>query len=119
MDGSVSAQATSGGISVAQSTGSYKIATDSGGITLDRISGRVDAESREGAIAFKVAPAEEMPGIEARTNVDGHILCHLDGCQGGALGIWGSDRKSLRIGSGVPDIRLSTAGAPIIIDRVR
>jgi len=119
MDGSVSAQATSGGISVVQSTGNYKIATESGGITLDRITGKVEAESREGAIAFKVAPAEEMPAIEARTNDEGHILCHLDGCQGGALGTWGSDRKTLRIGSGVPEVRLSTAGAPIIIDRLR
>ena len=119
MDGKVSAQATSGGISVAQSTGNYKINTESGGITLDRISGRVEAESREGAIAYKVAPADDSPQIEAKTDDDGQILCRLNGCQGGGLGTWTADRKTLRIGSGTPDVRLTTAGAPIIIDRVR
>jgi hypothetical protein len=119
MDGRVSAQATSGGISVAQSTGNYKIATESGGITLDRISGRVEAESREGAIAFKVAPADTTPAIEAKTADQGHILCRLSGCQGGGLGTWTADRKTLRIGSGTPDVRLTTSGAPIIIDRLR
>ena len=117
MDGNVTAHATGGGISVAQGTGSYKISTDTGGITLDRLSGRVDASSRDGAIAYKVAN-DEVPVIEARTEESGEILCHLDRCDSG-LGNWTRDRKSLRIGGATPSVKLSTEGSDIIIDRVR
>jgi hypothetical protein len=117
MDGRVTAHATTGGISVAQGAGNFQISTDSGGITLDRLSGHVDASSREGAIALKLALDEE-PTIEARTEQQGEILCHLDRCATG-LGTWASDRKLLRIGGPTPSIRLSTVGADIIIDRVR
>lgn len=117
MDGNVTAHATTGGISVAQGSGSYKISTESGGITLDRLSGRVDAASTEGAIAFKVG-GSEVPVIEAHTADSGHILCHLDRCETG-LGSWTTDRKTLRIGGSAPSIRLTTAGAAIIIDHVR
>ena len=115
MDGKVTAHATSGGISVAQGTGNFKISTESGGITLDRVTGRVDATSREGAIALKLTQAD-VPVIEARTDESGEILCHL--CDGN-VGSWYNDHKLLRIGSSTPSIRLSTAGADIIIDRVR
>ena len=117
VDGNVTAHATTGGISVAQGTGSYRITTESGGITLERVSGRVDASSREGAIAFKVG-TDEPPVIEAHTDPEGEILCHLARCESG-LGSWTADRKSLRIGGSAPSVRLSTAGAAIIIDRVR
>lgn len=116
MDGNVTAHATSGGISVAQGSGIYKISTESGGITLDRITGRVDASSREGSIAYKVA-RDEVPMIEARTDDDGEILCHIARCDG--LGSWAPDRKVLRIGSSAPSVRLSTVDADIIIDNVR
>ena len=117
MDGKVTAHATTGGISVAQGAGNFKISTESGGITLDRISGRIDASSREGAIALKL-PQNDVPVIEARTDESGEILCHIDRCEHG-LGSWTTDRKLLRIGGSTPSIRLSTAGADIIIDRVR
>jgi hypothetical protein len=116
MDGNVTAHATSGGISVAQGSGVYKISTESGGITLDRISGRVDASSREGSIAYKIN-REGTPAIEARTEDDGEILCHIARCDG--LGSWAPDRKVLRIGSSTPSVRLTTADADIIIDNVR
>jgi len=117
VDGNVTAHATTGGISVAQGSGSYKISTESGGITLDRLSGRVEAASNEGAIAFKI-PGDDIPAIEAHTNDDGQILCHLARCADG-LGSWTSDRKTLRIGSTAPSVKLSTAGSAIIIDNVR
>lgn len=117
MDGKVTAHATTGGISVAQGSGNFHISTESGGITLDRLSGQVDASSRDGSIALKL-PVDEVPMIEARTEQQGEILCHLDRCESG-LGNWGSDRKVLRIGRAAPSIRLSTVGADIIIDRVR
>lgn len=117
MDGNVTAHATTGGISVAQGSGSYKISTESGGITLDRLSGRVEAASQDGAIAFKV-PGGDIPGIEARTEHDGEILCHIERCETG-LGNWATDRKTLRIGSAAPSVKLQTEGAAIIIDRVR
>lgn len=117
MDGNVTAHATTGGISVAQGSGSYKISTDSGGITLDRLSGRVEAASHDGAIAYKV-PGGDLPGIEARTEHDGQILCHIERCETG-LGNWTTDRKTLRIGSSAPSVRLQTEAAAIIIDRVR
>src|SRR6185295_2467789 len=87
MNGRVTAHSTTGGISVAQSTGRYKLTTESGGITLDRVSGFVDA---------------------------GHILCTLKGCEE-KLGSWAANRTQLRIGEGVPDIRLATNGASILI----
>lgn len=118
MDGNVTAHATTGGISVANGSGSYKISTESGGITLDRLSGRVEAASNEGAIAFKVPRGDEVPPIEAHTENGGHILCHLERCDSG-LGSWTTDRRTLRIGGGAPSVKLSTAGAAIIIDNVR
>ncbi len=111
MSGRVTAYATTGGVSVAQSTGRYKITTESGGITLDRVTGLVDASSRDGAIAFKVAGGD-VPTIEAKTAEGGHILCTLKGCDEGS---WTSNRTALRIGGGVPDVRLSTSGASIYI----
>ncbi|MEO8381523.1 MAG: hypothetical protein ABI779_17820 [Acidobacteriota bacterium] len=113
MSGHVTAQATRGGISVAQSSGNYKITTGSGGITLERVRGHVDATSQEGAIALRL-PATDVPALEARIAGGSEIHCTLRGCDSG-LGIWGADRKALRIGAGVPDIRLSTAGATITI----
>ena len=114
MSGSVTAHATSGGISVAQSSGRYKISTNHGGITLDRVSGNVEATSRDGAIALKLPPTNDQT-VEAKIAEGGEILCTLRGCEGGQ---WGADRRQLRIGVGVPDIRLSTVAAPIIIGPV-
>lgn len=112
MSGRVTARATSGGISVAQSSGDYRISTDSGGISLERVSGTVEATSRDGMIALKVAP-DAVPSLEARTAPEGHIVCTLDGCgeQGKA---WSAGGKQLRLGPGVPGIRMRTS-APIII----
>jgi DUF4097 and DUF4098 domain-containing protein YvlB len=112
MNGRVTAHSTTGGISVAQSTGRYKLTTVSGGITLDRVSGFVDAASKDGGIALKIAG--DAPTIEARTADAGHILCTLKGCEE-KIGTWAANRTQLRIGEGVPDIRLATNGASILI----
>lgn len=114
MSGSVTAHATSGGISVAQSSGRYRISTNHGGITLDRVSGNVEASSRDGAIALKLPPSNDQT-VEAKIAEGGEILCTFRGCDGGQ---WGADRRQLRIGAGIPDIRLSTVAAPIIIGPV-
>ena len=114
MSGRVSAQSATGGISVSQSSGKYTIKTDSGGITLDRVSGLVDAVSRGGAIAFKVAGGA-LPSIEARTSA-GHIACTLKGCE--EAGPAANDSQRLRLGDGVPDVRLSSVGGSIWIGPV-
>jgi hypothetical protein len=114
MTGRVSAESATGGISVAQSSGKYTIKTDSGGITLDRVTGLVDAVSRGGAIAFKLA-GTALPSIEAKTG-DGHIVCTLKGCDAATPAAGGGNR--LRIGDGVPDVRLSSMGGSIWIGPV-
>jgi len=98
-------------VSVAQSSGRYRITTDSGGITLDRVTGDVEASSQEGAIALKL-PTADLPTIEAKTAEAGHINCTLKGCEDGT---WAANRQLLRIGGGIPHIRLSTTGAAITI----
>ena len=115
MNGNVTAYATRGGISVAKSSGRYKITTNSGGITIESVTGQVDATSRDGAIALRL-PRTDLPRVEA-TAAGNEILCTLDGCVGGLVH-WGANRRQLRIGDGVPDIRLSTTSAPIIIQPV-
>ena len=114
MSGNVTAHATSGGISVAQSSGRYKISTNSGGITLERVSGIVEASSKQGAIALKLPP-NELPFVEARIAEGGEILCQLQSCVGG---LWGANRRQLRLGHGAPQFRLSTTAAPILIGPV-
>ncbi|HEX8411666.1 MAG TPA: DUF4097 family beta strand repeat-containing protein [Thermoanaerobaculia bacterium] len=115
MSGSVTAHATSGGISVAQSTGRYKISTNSGGITLDSVSGVIEATSREGAIALRL-PAPNEQTVEARiTEGADEIVCTVRSCEAGQ---WTANRRQLRIGAGVPDIRLLTNAAPIHIGPV-
>jgi len=114
MSGRVTAQTTRGGISVAQSSGRYKITTNSGGITLERVSGHIEATSRQGAIALKLS-ASDVPTVEAKIAGGSEIHCSLRGCEEGGLGVWGAGRKALRLGGGIPDIRLSTADAPITL----
>ncbi|HYK05006.1 MAG TPA: hypothetical protein VE974_24860 [Thermoanaerobaculia bacterium] len=114
MSGRVSAESATGGISIAQSSGKYSIRTDSGGITLDRVTGLVDAVSRGGAIAFKLA-GTALPSIEAKTG-EGHIVCTLKGCEEATPTGGGGNR--LRIGDGVPDVRLSSMGGSIWIGPV-
>ena len=115
MSGNVTAHATSGGISVAQSSGRYKISTNSGGITLDSVSGTIEATSREGAIALRLAAPNEQT-VEARISEgSGEIVCTVRGCEAGQ---WTANRRQLRIGDGVPDIRLLTNAAPIHIGPV-
>lgn len=114
MSGNITASATSGGISVAQSSGRYKISTNAGGITLDRVSGNVEATSQKGAIALKL-PTANGTTVEARIAEGREILCTLRGCEGAQ---WGPNHRELRIGSGRPQIRLSTIAAPIIIGPV-
>ncbi|HEX8619226.1 MAG TPA: hypothetical protein VF911_16715 [Thermoanaerobaculia bacterium] len=114
MAGRVSASSATGGISVAQSSGTYSIRTDSGGITLDRVTGLIDAISRGGAIAFKVAPAA-TPSIEAKS-AEGRILCTLKGCETALEAANGMSR--VRIGEGTPDVRLSSSGGSIWIGPV-
>lgn len=113
MSGRVSARSTRGGISVARSSGRYKVTTASGGITLERVTGSVDASSQNGAIALKL-DARDVATIEARVTGESEIHCTLRNC-GDGRGVWGTDRKALRIGEGVPDIRLSTGQAAITI----
>lgn len=112
MTGRVTARATSGGISLAQSTGEVRISTESGGISLERVGGSVDATSRDGMIALKVE-RDEIPSLEARTDGQSHILCTLAGCGEGAPA-WSSGGKQLRLGPGIPGIRMKTS-APIVI----
>lgn len=112
MGGQVNARATTGGISLANSTGRYKITTDSGGITLDHVDGTVEATSQQGTIAVKL-PAENYPSVEAKTAEGGHILCNLKSCDDGRAN-WSAGGSMLRIGTGIPGIRVTT-GAPIII----
>lgn len=115
MSGNVTAHATTGGISVARSSGRYKVTTRSGGITLERVSGSVEASSHDGAIALKLPPSDEQ-SIEARiAGGDAEIVCTRSHCESG---LWAANRRQLRIGSGLPDIRLSTGGAPIHIGTV-
>ena len=113
LSGQVSAKTTNGGISVASSSGKFKIETESGGITLDRVSGRVDASSRAGAIALKVDDAADVPTIEARAGGGGSIICNLTNDA-----TWDASRKTVRIGDGYPEVRLST-DSTIMIDRIR
>jgi hypothetical protein len=113
LSGRVTAHATTGGISVSQSSGKYKISTDTGGITLDRVSGLVDANSRDGAIAFKIA-GSALPSIEATAADGGHILCTLKGCEDALA----ANSSRLRLGDGVPDVRLSSMGGSIWIGPV-
>jgi hypothetical protein len=117
VEGRVTASATRGGISVAQSSGRYDISTDSGGITLERISGRVSAASHGGTIALRLTPPD-VPSLEVKTERPGDIVCRLDACRGGSS-TWTANRRLLRIGGGAPDYRLSTTGAPIVIDYLR
>lgn len=116
MSSRITARATNGGISLAQCAGEQKLSTQNGGISLDRISGRVDAASAKGPISLKVR--DTTPAIEARTEETGEIFCNLKGCIDG-FGNWTADRKTLRIGTAAPTIRLSTGSAPIMIDQVR
>lgn len=115
MSGNVTAHATRGGISVARSSGRYKISTSSGGITIESVSGQVEASSHEGAIALRL-PRTDLPRVEAIAAAN-EILCTLDGCNSKLIH-WSANRRQLRIGDGVPDIRLSTTAAPIIIQPV-
>ena len=113
LSGRVSAKTTNGGISVASSSGSFKIETDSGGITLDRVTGRVEANSRAGAIALKVDDSTTVPTIEARAGGGGSIICNLTDDA-----TWDASHKTVRIGDGYPEVRLST-DSTIMIDRIR
>lgn len=115
LNGRAKAFATSGGISVVQSTGKFVVSTETGGITLDRINGRAEAYSRSGSIALKV-PSTTAPKIEARTAA-AHILCALKNCDAG-LGKWAANKRSLTIGASPPDFRLTTTGSPIMIGAV-
>jgi hypothetical protein len=113
LSGHVSAKTTTGGISVASSPGDFKVETESGGITLDRVSGRVEAISHAGAIALKVDEATDVPTIEARAGGTGSIICNLTDDA-----TWDANRKTVRIGDGYPEVRLST-DSTIMIDRIR
>lgn len=117
MSSRITARAKNGGISLAYCAGEQKVTTQNGGISLDKISGKLDATTENGSISLKVHDGAP-PQIEARTEDEGEILCHLKGCADG-LGNWAADRKSLRIGTAAPTIRLTTGGAPIVIEQVR
>ena len=117
MSSKITARAKNGGISLAYCAGEQSVTTQNGGISLDKISGKVDATTENGSISLKVHDGIP-PQIEARTEDEGEILCHLKGCADG-LGNWAADRKSLRIGKSAPTIRLTTGGSPIVIEQVR
>lgn len=114
MNSHVNAHSTSGGVSLALSSGQYKITTDSGGITLDRIVGKVEAVSKQGAIALKIESRTPV-SVEAHTAEAGFINCSVKQCQDAT---WDAGHKRLRMGTGDPDIFLSTSGASITIAAV-
>jgi hypothetical protein len=111
MTGSVTARATNGGISLASCTGDNRVETENGGISLDKI-GRIDATTQNGPINIKLRD-EPILGLEART--EDEIVCKLKACSDA----WTTDHKRLRIGSAIPQIRLITNSAPILIEQVR
>ena len=117
MSSRITARAKNGGISLAYCGGEQKVTTQNGGISLDKILGKLDATTENGSISLKIHDVS-APQIEARTEDEGEILCNLKGCSDG-LGNWAADRKSLRIGTSAPTIRLTTGGAPIVIEQVR
>lgn len=119
MNSHVTARATNGGISVAQCAGDHKVQTENGGISLDKVTGHVEATTQNGPISLKLRDTP-LPSLEARTDDEGEIVCNLKGCAD-RLGNWTPNRKVLRIGAAgtPPSIRLSTTGAPIMIEQVR
>jgi hypothetical protein len=77
------------------------------------VTGLVDANSKDGAIAFKIA-GSAVPSIEAKIADGGRILCTLKGCEEALA----SAGNRLRLGDGVPDVRLSSTGGSIWIGPV-
>lgn len=117
MNSRITARAKNGGISLAHVTGEQKISTENGGISLEKISGKLEAATTNGPISLKIRDAA-VPSLEAKTEETGEIFCRLTGCFDG-LGTWAPDRKTLRLGTSTPTIRLSTGTAMIMIEQVR
>ena len=111
MRGSITARATNGGISLASCTGENRIQTENGGISLEKID-RVDAKTQNGPIALRTT--DSAPPLEATT--DDEVVCRLRICSTDAFS---GNRKKLRIGTSAPQIRLSSASAPILIEQER
>jgi hypothetical protein len=113
----VAVDSSNGGIAVRNVHGGIVARTTNGGISLDRVTGNVEATTENGPISLKVRQ-KVLPSIVARTEDSGMIVCNLAECAGGS-GAWTANRKQLHLaGSGTP-IRLTTTGAPIIIEQVR
>lgn len=109
MAGKITARARNGGISLAQCDGEHKVTTENGGISLERLTGRIEANTQNGPISLRLRDA--IPALEART--EDEIVCNVKG------GTWTADRKTLRLGSRAPSVRLTTLAAPIMIEQVR
>lgn len=112
MTGRITAHATNGGISLASCTGENRVETENGGISLEKVTGRTDATTQHGPISLKLHDIA-MPALEAQT--EDEIVCKLKAC----TDAWTTDHKRLRIGSTIPQIRLITNSAPILIEQVR
>lgn len=113
----IAINSTDGGVAIRNLTGTVFAASMNGPIAIDRVSGSIDARSANGPISLKVRP-NWIPSIVASTEQGGTIHCYLPTCRNGS-GAWTSDRKQLSLyGEGGP-VRLTTTGAPIVIDQVR
>lgn len=117
MRGRVTARATNGGISIAGCAGDHHLQTKNGGISIEKVSGSINAVTETGRISLKLRDAP-VPSLEAVTEQQGEILCHVKGCASG-LGQWTADRKRLRIGAAAPAIRLTSYSSDIMIEQVR
>jgi DUF4097 and DUF4098 domain-containing protein YvlB len=138
--GTAEATAENGGISIRQSTGTLKVKAQNGGISIQDCSGDVTANVENGGLSISLPEQWQGKGLEAHTENGGlvigvpknfnsglelttsnhvSIICKGDACENGQR-TWDNGHRMFRLGTGSPQVRLSTGNGGVVIqDRER
>lgn len=131
----VNARTVNGGISLVGTTGKMQVQAENGGISLSDCGGDVDVTVQNGGVNVKLAknwssghltgstlnggmsvevPSDFSGTMLVRGSEHSHISCRSEKCASGEK-TWDDEGRVIKLGSGDPNIKLSTVNGGIVI----
>ena len=118
---SVRAVANNGPISIVGSRGNIDVETQNGPISVDlqgsRWDGELNARAKNGPLSVRM-PEGFGSTVEVSSSRRSPWNCRIAACSG-LSGSADDERRTLRMGSGTPTVKLSTVNGPVSLDHTR
>jgi hypothetical protein len=123
LSGEVEAQAANGPISIDGGSGTMKVRASNGPLSVDldgaSWNGTLDASTKNGPLSLRI-PRNYNSGVVVESRGHGPVSCRAEGCERARrtwkdTDDWDDEPRTIELGSGTQNVRLSTVNGPVTI----